>query len=226
MIKKIKWYQVLRAILPIIYSVLLLKGFMSKSLIFMIVLFSLTIIGGAWFCGWLCPVGFAQEWLGKLGRLLRIPKITFPTKINKWLNITRYVLFALSFLGLASVIFLQSPYGSFMGVVDNNMSYITKSAWILLYIFLGLSLFVDRPFCRYFCPEGTRYGILSLLRVFTITRNSSSCVSCKKCDKVCPSQIEVSKYPDVRNAQCFNCFECIAVCPVKNTLKFNWAFKK
>lgn len=226
MLKKIKWYRVLRALLPIVYTILLVKGYMSKSVVYMIVLIGLTILGGAWFCGWLCPVGFAQEWISKLGRLLRIPRITIPKKFNKVLNVLRYVLLGLSFFGFSLIILAQTPYSSFMGIIDLNMSYITKPAWIILISFLVLSITIDRPFCRYFCPEGARYGIFSLLRIFTIVRDDKKCISCKKCDKICPSQIDISTKPDVRSAQCFNCMECIAVCPVKGTLKFGFAFKK
>lgn len=224
--KKIKWYRLLRGLLPLIYTVLLIQGYMTKSLVFMIILLGSTLLSGAWFCGWLCPFGFAQEWLGKLGRLFHIPRLRIPAKAVKWVNLTRYILFALSFLGIGVILLAQSPYGSFMGVVDWNLSFITKTAWILLASFLALSLTIDRPFCRYFCPEGARYGIFSLARVFTITRDEKKCISCKKCDAKCPSQIEVSRYLSVRNAQCINCMECIAACPVKGTLQFGWAFKK
>jgi polyferredoxin len=226
MLKKIRWYQIVRAVMPFAYTLLLIKGFMSKNLIFMGILMGLTLLGGAWFCGWFCPFGFVQEWLGKLGRLLRIPKVSIPAKAARWLSVSRYLLLALSFTGIGAVLLVQSPYGSFMGVVDQNMSFITHTAWILLGAFLVLSIIIDRPFCRYFCPEGARYGIISLARIFTITRDEKKCISCKKCDKKCPSRIEVSRFPDVRNAQCINCMECIAACPVKGTLKFGWAFKK
>ncbi|QEN09415.1 4Fe-4S binding protein [Oceanispirochaeta crateris] len=226
MLKKIRWYQIVRALMPIAYMLLLIEGVMSKNIIFMGVLMGSTLLGGAWFCGWFCPFGFAQEWIGKLGQLLRIPKIRIPLKAVRWLNLSRYILLGLSMTGLAAVLLLQSPYASFMGVVDRNMSYITQAAWVLMISFLTLSFIIDRPFCRFFCPEGARYGIVSLARLFTITRDETKCISCKKCDKACPSQIQISQHPDVRNAQCINCMECIAACPVKRTLKFGWAFKK
>lgn len=223
--KNIKWYRIARALTPLAYAVLLVLGYMSKTLVFMIILMGGTLLGGAWFCGWLCPFGFAQEWIGKLGRLLRLPRLRIPRKGVLWFSLTRYLLLGLSFFGIGVILLAQSPYGSFMGVVDWNMNYITRPAWILLGAFLGLSLFIDRPFCRFFCPEGARYGILSLARTFTITRNEESCINCKKCDKACPSQIEVSRHGVVRNGQCINCMECIAACPVKKTLSFGWAFK-
>ncbi len=217
---KIRWYQLVRPLLPAAYTALLTLGFMSKSLPYMIIILGTTVLGGAWFCGWLCPFGFAQEWLGKLGRALRIPRLRIPDKADRWLRLTRYILLGLSFAGFSVILLAQSPYGSFMGVINLNTSFITQTAWILLASFMTASLIIDRPFCRYFCPEGARYGILSLTRIFTITRNEKACVSCGKCDKICPSQIPVSSYRHVRSAQCINCMECIAACPVKGTLQF------
>jgi polyferredoxin len=57
------------------YAVLLIMGYMSKPLVFMVILMGSTFLGGAWFCGWLRPFWFTQEWLGKPGRLLRFPQI-------------------------------------------------------------------------------------------------------------------------------------------------------
>ena len=226
MFQKIKWYQIVRALFPVAYTALFLMGYISKSFVFMAVLLGGTFLGGAWFCGWLCPFGFTQEWLGKLGRILRIPRLRIPAKAERWIGLTRYLLLAFSFLGIGAVLLAQSPYGSFMGIVDQNLSYITPAAWILLGTFLVVSVFIDRPFCRFVCPEGARYGVISLARVFTITRDEEKCISCRKCDRACPSQIEVSRHRDVRNAQCINCMECIAACPVKGTVKLDWAFTR
>jgi polyferredoxin len=86
LLKKMKWFRILRTFTPIAYTGLLIMGFMTKTLVFMIILMGSTLLGGAWFCGWLCPLGFTQEWIGKLGRLLRIPRIRIPQKVSKWLT--------------------------------------------------------------------------------------------------------------------------------------------
>lgn len=226
MLKKVRWYQVLRFIMPFIYTFLLIKGFMTKSLPYMAVFLGITVLGGAWFCGWMCPFGFIQEWTGRLARLFRVPQLRIHRKVERWLRFLRYLLLILSLAGFSIVLFVQSSYGSFMGIVDENVSFITKSALILMGCFIGSSLFIDRLFCRYFCPEGARYGILSLLRVFSIKRSDESCISCKKCDKKCPTQIVVSEVSHVRDGQCVNCMECISVCPVKKTLSFGCILKK
>lgn len=224
--KRLKWYQILRMIIPIIFTGIMIAGIMSKNIFVMLVFMGSSLLAGAFYCGWLCPFGIVQEWLGKAARFLKIPRFSIPRKLEKWLRFSRYILLGLSTFGFAVVLFLISPFGTFSGILMSNVTYITTGAWILLGVFLVLSLFSDRPFCRYFCTEGARYGGVSLLRIFTIRRNEETCISCKKCDRKCPVQIPVSEKRHIRNGQCINCFECIAACPVENTLTYGWAFKK
>ena len=66
--------------------------------------------------------------------------------------------------------------------------------------------------------------MLGKLRLFSIKRNESNCVNCKKCDKVCPMNIEVSKQHVVQDGQCISCFNCIESCPQKDTLKIGKVF--
>lgn len=226
MAKQLKWYQILRRIIPLAYAGLMILGIMSKNITIMMILMGSALIGGAFYCGWLCPFGAVQEWLAKVARFLKIPRLRVPQKAEKWLRFTRYIFFGLSMGGFAFVLFLLSPYGSFWGLMMSNVAYISTTAWILMGGFLILSLFVDRPFCRYFCSEGARYGLVSLARIFTIRRDEETCISCKKCDTSCPVQISVSSKRTVRNSQCINCFECISACPVEKTLSYGWAFHR
>lgn len=101
----------------------------------------------------------------------------------------------------------------------------SKGLILGIVLFYGiLSFFVDRPFCNYLCTEGARYGLLGKLRLFSIKRNQSSCVNCKKCDKVCPMNIEVSTQTIIQDEQCISCFNCIESCPKKDTLKIGKVF--
>ncbi|MBI9101520.1 MAG: 4Fe-4S binding protein [Spirochaetales bacterium] len=224
--KSIKWYQVTRAILPIVYTALLITGLLWKSPLMVIILLGIAFLSGAFYCGWLCPFGFTQEWLGNLGRVLNLPYLRVPTKVERWLRFSRYILFGLSMTGLAFVYFLSDPYNNFMGLIVGNTGYVTIGGWILLGGFILSSMLIDRPFCRYFCTEGARYGGLSMARIFSIRRDKDKCVSCGACDRKCPSQIKVSVKGHVRNGQCINCFKCIDACPVEGTLSYGWVFRK
>lgn len=215
-----------RFILPIIYGIVLAAGIMGKSFTIMLALMATALLVGAFFCGWLCPFGFVQEILGKAGRALKLPLLRIPAKVEKWLRFCRYILFGLTFTGLGLILFITSPYGTFMGSMMLNVSRITVGAWILFGAVLLSSLVIDRPFCRYGCTEGARYGILSLGRVFSIVRDSDKCISCGACDRKCPMQIKISDKKHVRNFQCINCFECINACPVEKALTYGIVFKK
>lgn len=156
---------------------------------------------------------------------MKIPKVMIPEKIEKWIRYSRYILLALTLSGFGLIFFITSPNQTFSGLLTFNIAYLSIGLWLLLGLFLIVSLFIDRPFCRYFCSEGARYGILSLGRLFSIKRNEKTCISCNQCNKKCPMQIKVSGKKHIRNGQCINCFECIAACPVEQTLSFGWVIK-
>ena len=90
---------------------------------------------------------------------------------------------------------------------------ILEITFYAMIVFSILSLFINRPYCRWFCPQGAIYGVMSFLRIFTIKRDSNTCVQCKQCDRACPMGIQVSTSTDVLNPQCIDCFQCISSCP-------------
>jgi polyferredoxin len=92
---------------------------------------------------------------------------------------------------------------------------------IVLIIILMSSLFVERPWCKYACPFGALVGISNLFSIFKIKRNKTTCVGCKKCDAVCPMNIEVSTKEVIRDHQCIRCGKCTSEesCPIENTVE-------
>ena len=83
---------------------------------------------------------------------------------------------------------------------------------------LLLSTVMRRPFCRFVCPEGARYGLVSLTRLITVTRDKDLCISCGACDRKCPMAIKVSKSTAVVTPQCISCGECLKACPKSGAL--------
>ncbi len=95
------------------------------------------------------------------------------------------------------------------------------TAFISLGIVLVLSLFIERPFCKYACPYGAVLGLTNFFRVFSVRRNANTCISCSACDKACPMNLTVSTVDKVKDPQCISCLECTseAACPIESTME-------
>jgi polyferredoxin len=193
---------------------------------FFIAILAVSLILGNWFCGWLCPLGAVQDWLGQLGRRLFKRRLHIPPKAERILSWVRYVLLGLSFLGLGFVIFLSDPYRNFHGLLAGHLAYVGAASWVLLGLFLAASLLVDRPFCRYFCLEGAKYGLAGAARIFSIRRDPSLCLDCGACDRACPVQARISDRGHVRHPSCMNCLECLHACPSRGALKYAFFYRK
>ncbi len=174
-----------------------------------------TIFIGVFFCGWCCPFGTAQEWIGIVARRLHVPRFRPSPTIQQYLQISRYFLYGLSALGI-TFFFLNARYYFDHNLVMNMLNWFSGGT---LAVFLLFAIFVDRPFCNYFCLKGAADGMLSTVRPLSIARLEERCIHCHLCDKNCPMHILVEQSKFVRHPNCINCFKCISVCP-KNCLKY------
>ncbi|MBR3662028.1 MAG: 4Fe-4S binding protein [Alphaproteobacteria bacterium] len=173
------------------------------------------LLCGVFFCGWVCPFGAIQDWLAWIARKLKCPHFRVPHKVQKYLQFTRYILYALSTFGITFV-FLNARYNFNHDMVNGMLS---VSGGIILAVFLISALFIDRPFCNYFCLKGAVDGMMSIVRPLGIKRNNQKCIHCHLCDRNCPMNILVENTNFVRHPNCINCMKCITACP-KNCLAF------
>ena len=194
----------------------------------MIIVFALTVVFGPVFCGCVCPMGSIQEWLAGIGRKLfkRRYNTMIPYSIDKWLRYLRYVVLGLVlFVTARSGQLIFADYDPYFALFNFWTGEVAVSAFIILGAVLVLSLFVERPFCKYACPYGAVLGIFNLIRIFKIRRNPATCIDCKACDKACPMNIKVSTSGKVLNHQCISCMKCTSEqrCPVVNTVELTAA---
>lgn len=106
-----------------------------------------------YYCLWMCPYGSAQELLGKCLRF----KIKMHPVLIKRLNYFRQALwFVLMWLLWTGLWFDWMGYEPFAAFFFTDASAVTLS---IAGAFLILSLFIQRPFCRFVCPTGSLFKI-------------------------------------------------------------------
>lgn len=213
-----------------LYQLLGLGTFVKKihpsSVVLMVVVFSSAILMGPLFCGWICPFGTFQEWIGKIGKKLFKKKYNrfIPYKYDTYLRWLRYAVLAwVLYMTAVTGKLIFQDYDPYYTLFQFWTGEVAVTGFIVLGLVILLSLFVERPFCKYACPYGAVLGIFNLFRIIPLRRNNASCINCKACDRVCPMNIPVSTSSIIRNHQCISCYECTdtdGACPVDNTLAF------
>lgn len=198
----------------------------SSSFILMSIGFLLAILFGPVFCGWICPLGTLQEWIGGLGKKLMKRRFNhiLPEKLDKALRYTRYLVLAwVVYMTAASGTLLFANIDPYYALFNLWSSEVAVGGVVVLGLTLLLSLFVERPWCKYACPYGALLGISNLFRIFKIKRKASTCIACSACSKRCPMNIQVEDQNVIRDHQCISCLECTseAVCPVADTVSFS-----
>ena len=203
----------------------------QSSLTLMWLVLALTLLFGPVFCGWICPFGSVQEFLGKIGRKFFKKRYNsfIPIKLDILLRYIRYIILILVVYKTAiSAKLLFSDFDPYFALFNIWSSEVTKLSLFVLAIVLAASLFIERPWCKYFCPLGALLGIFNFFRIIKLKRTEETCINCKACDRICPMNINVSGSKTISNHQCISCMLCTdeITCPVSNTLNFSFLEKK
>lgn len=177
--------------------------------------FFLTVVAfGMFFCGWVCPFGTVQEWFRAVGRKLFGITYRLPVRAARYLAFSRYIVVVLGGAFAWSALEARRTFiSATMGEVAET------AAYAVLGVLLALSLFVDRPYCRFLCGFGAVAGLASMARLFGIKRDGGKCTGCGRCDTACMMGVEVSRAHNVRDPNCINCGKCLAACRVDGALR-------
>lgn len=194
----------------------------------LLILGTVGILTGRAVCGWACPIGFLQRGTGWFARKLRRYKIVGKIgqlKIEKYFRYTKYVvLIGLVFLTSYFLLFMFTdvcPVGFLTGTIPvlalNPGKFVPNPffwiAFVIFVIFLVLILFVERGWCRYFCPVGAILAPFNKISFLHMSVNKGECIGCNLCSKVCPMGIDVPNMN--RDPECILCGKCINVCSKK-----------
>lgn len=213
-----------------IYTLLTTGRFVQKiheSAIVMLGVVGVTsILFGSAFCGWLCPLGSIQEWIGKLGRKLFKRKYNnvIPAKLDRVLRLFKYVVLVwIIYVTAVSAKLVFEDYDPYYALFNFWSGEVVWQALVVLGLTLGGALIIERPWCRYACPLGAMLGLTNKISIFRIKRNASTCINCSKCDRACPMKVEISNKGKVRGLECNSCLKCTSenACPIPNTVNMS-----
>jgi len=198
----------------------------DSSFYLMLIVFITAIIAGPVFCGWICPFGTFQEWIGKIGRRIfgKRYNAMVPAKLDRLLRYLRYVVLVwIVVMTAISAKLVFSAFDPYFALFNFWTGEVAITGFAVLGVVIALSLVIERPFCKYACPYGALLGVTNLFRVFKVRRNTSTCIDCKACDRACPMNIKVSATQTVHDHQCIACMACTSeqACPVKRTVELN-----
>ena len=184
-----------------------------------------TVLVGRFFCGFFCSFGAVQDllWFGshrlralfpgkrnlkKADRIFRFDKyaVLFYFIIFIWSGVT-----AVKTAGPWQVFGQYVSFGHWPGLKP----LLSVGGVLLLLIFIG-SLFVQRFFCRYFCPMGAIYSLISQTSFLKIDKPREECGKCHLCTSKCTMGMDLTKKDRIAGGECISCQKCVSWCPKGN----------
>ncbi len=136
-----------------------------------------TLFFGRTFCASVCPLGAMQE-------LTLLRSVRVPGWLDHALGLIPFV-----YLG-AAVIFAATGAGFVICQYDPYVGFFRLSGSASMIVFgaalVVIGLFVGRPYCRFLCPLGAIFGLLSRVSGRQVRIPPETCDSCRLCEDVCP----------------------------------------
>ncbi|MDP8225988.1 MAG: 4Fe-4S binding protein [Candidatus Lernaella stagnicola] len=173
----------------------------------------LAVVANKAICGWVCPFGALQELVYMIPGFKKVKKAKLPLWVS---NSVRALLFAVFLLGLYGAIapkgFVWYHYVNPFNLFNFDFFPWTLGASVAVYLLV--SLFFYRPFCRFICPFGFLSWFVECLSLTRIRIDFDRCIDCGACAKACPltaagDRLAKKSLP----ADCFSCMRCLRVCP-------------
>lgn len=203
----------------------------------------LAILLGRFTCGWICPMGFFQEMLAGLRRLLKIREVTLDEAGRAKLRaVGLLVLFAILCLSwVVAIKTLPWPvrdgiylagcqtcpgriiYSVMTGLpllkgLDHPVPIALFGVGVLFFIFFLAGFWINRIWCS-FCPNGIFLSFFNRGKLITQEKKLLHCARCSVCANACVMGsnhvYREKKSPYVDHPDCVGCLRCLERCPQK-----------
>jgi ferredoxin-type protein NapH len=198
------------------------KGIITGSFLVFCMMFLFSIFFGRIFCGYVCPMSGLQECASRINN--KAPKQGIRNNIKYMIWVAWIVTIILCFINRTNEVSVDFFYQTDHGIsVSNIYAYVIYYGVIFL-VLIPAVLFGKRVFCHYFCwmtpfmVIGTKVRNILHLPGLHINTRKDQCISCNKCNQICPMSLRVSemaKQGKIKSTECIQCGECIDNCPKK-----------
>lgn len=191
--------------------------FLSDPFIFLFWIFIIATVflfGRGLFCGWMCPFGSLQEAIYKIAETIGLKR--FQTQLpQRWHDRLKWVKYAVFFflltvsmfsMGLAEKLAEVEPFKTtfLVGVMNRAWPY-----GLFVAAILGVSIFIERPYCKYICPLGASLAMPSTFRWFGLKRKQD-CNACHACATGCGAQA-IDADGRIDHRECLHCLDCMVL---------------
>jgi polyferredoxin len=227
---------------PLVAFVNLLAGHaVYLALTWSLVILVPTFFLGRFFCGWICPLGSLNQFLGNIrsqsqGRKTRIAS-------NRYINwqTTKYLLLiagSLAALFGSSIVGWIDPFSLFvrsMGVsilptAASKKYYVVYQPhyWpgvlmgAVFLVLLAMNLRVTRLWCRALCPLGALLGMAARWSILGLHKDAATCNKCSRCLVNCQGGDDPIGGVPWHKAECHLCLNCVDACP-HGSLEFRFS---
>lgn len=219
-------------------GVLLSTGFWPINFYLALVPVAATLILGRIFCGWICPLGTLQHfvgWVGQLGakesakqarrspsRLMRLKYyallLFLASAAAGWIFGGKGILF-LSILDPLTLLHRGINQGILPLIGERTpvfpvRAHFAQGGFLICATLCGVllaGLWRPRFFCRYLCPLGALYGLTARTALWRVGRTTPTCAACRRCDAHCEGACAPSSR--IRWQECVLCMNCLYACP-------------
>ncbi|MHA6530611.1 4Fe-4S binding protein [Paenibacillus sp. BAC0078] len=194
-------------------------GIATGSFLLFAALFGFSLFFGRAFCSYVCPAGALQDTCSQVENKPASPK---QNKIKYMIWLPWLLSIGAGFVSAGGVKELNPLYFTENGIsVSRPAAFITYFTVVLLIVSVSL-LFGRRSFCHSLCWMAPFMVLGNALKnklgypSLRLMARTEDCISCKKCDKVCPMSLKVNEMVQSRNMdspECILCGSCESACP-------------
>jgi ferredoxin-type protein NapH len=171
-------------------------GINSQQAVKVVLILATSLVAGRLFCGYICPLGAAQELVSKFVK----DQVHVDVKISEKVRAAVFVGFIVLGIGLATAVAFN-PFRIVAPWLDTF-----KLAALVVVVAVGI--FVYRPYCMLICPFGFLMNLTSRIGLLKL-KVSESCIDCGACTKKCPTG-QAKKGSTM--AECYWCGQCLKAC--------------